>query len=63
MATLGWISPSVELPPDGEEVWVRILNYYGEPFLAKYSAGDQSFTASVSGLIFPAFYVARFKYQ
>lgn len=63
MATLGWISPNVELPPDGEEVWVRILNYYGDPFLAKYSAGDQSFTATGSGLHFPAFYVARFKYQ
>jgi len=61
MAVDPWKSPALELPTDGDIVWVRILNYYGEPFQAKYTDADQTFTSQVSPLIFPAYYVARWK--
>ncbi len=63
MAASPWKSPAVELPSDGREVWVRILNYYGPPFLATYTEATQSFSSTASRLVFPAFYVARWKEQ
>ncbi len=42
---------------------MRVLNYYGAPYLATYDAASQTFTATGSALTFPAFYVARWRPQ
>lgn len=61
MAADPWKNPFLELPADGEVVWVRVLNFYGPPAQAKYTEADQTFTSQVTFLVIPAYYVARWK--
>lgn len=56
-----WNSPPLDMPSDNEEVYVRLQNWFGQPFLAKYFADTQTFTDSVNGMIFPWWTVARWR--
>lgn len=62
MATLTWQSMAVALPGNGDEVWIRILNYYGPPFLARWDEHSQTFTTSVTSLVIPGYYIARWRF-
>ena len=61
MATSPWKSLANELPVDGSTVWIRILNYYGPPFAAVWDLATQQFTTVTTGLLVPAYYIARWR--
>ena len=61
MAADPWKRWDVEIPADGQRVWVRILNYYGPPFLAYYTDADQTLSSVTTRVIVPLYYVARWK--
>lgn len=50
-----------ELPTDGAEVWVRLHEWSGEPFMAKWEYATQSFTTLADGLVFPWYIVSRWR--
>lgn len=56
-----WFSIFESAPANGATVYVRILNYYGEPFTATYNSTTQVFTSVADGITFPAYYVARWR--
>lgn len=56
-----WSSPFDVLPSDAQVVYIRILDYYGEPFLATYNASNQEFTTNETGVVVPVYYVVRWK--
>ena len=56
-----WKTLPTHLPTDGQTVWVRINYWFGQAFLATWSVADQTFTDSVSGLIYPAWSVMRWR--
>jgi hypothetical protein len=58
-----WQSVFESLPANNEVVWVRVLNYYGEPVLAQYKSFQDEFTSVTTSVDFPVFYVARWKSQ
>lgn len=60
---MDWKEPQAELPNDTDIVWVRVGTNYGNPFLAQYNSTNQEFTSQDSGLIIPAFMVARWSAQ
>lgn len=51
------------LPANQEIVWIRVLNYYGEPFLAKFSTGPEKFTSVTTSIDIPVYYIARWRPQ
>lgn len=57
-----WKSIAKEAPTNGSTVTVRILNTYSEPFKAVYNSTNQTFTSVESGVVFPAYTVARWTY-
>lgn len=61
MAT--WVSPLNSLPANGATVWIRLYEYFNDPCLAVYTSSTQTFVSSDSGLIVPAYMVARWKSQ
>lgn len=61
MAT--WKYMPLEVPTDGETVWIRLEPWGGQPFLARWSSGDQYFTHNDSGLIVPWYMVSRWRSQ
>lgn len=58
-----WKSPYKELPSDEQEVWIRSLAVYGDPTLAVYDESNQMFIVTQTGLVIPAWQVARWKSQ
>lgn len=56
-----WQNPLILLPSDAQVVWVRLGTNYGDPEQATYTASTQTFVSSASGLIIPAYMVARWK--
>ena len=58
-----WKSVLKELPHDGETVWIRVINIYGEPCLADFLEHDLSFKVVETGIIIPAYMVSRWKQQ
>jgi hypothetical protein len=54
-----WNSVFKELPGNGEEVWIRVLNYYGPPVKAMFSANEKEFESVVTGVKVPIYYVVR----
>lgn len=53
----------LEVPNDGETVWIRMAPWGGQPFLARWSGGDQYFTHNDTGLIVPWYMVSRWRSQ
>jgi len=58
-----WNNPLASLPSNLQVVWIRIGTNYGDPFLAEYDSSLQQFTGSLSGLVIPAYMIARWKSQ
>lgn len=58
-----WKTLFKELPQDQEIVWIRVLNIFGEITLAKTDYATQSFIVQETGLVIPAYQVARWKSQ
>jgi len=58
-----WNSVFSSLPNNGQTVWIRVLNVYGEPVLATYDSAQQTFTTITTAVILPVYYVARWKAQ
>jgi hypothetical protein len=58
-----WQNPLILLPSDTQVVWIRVGTNYGDPVLAEYDSTAQTFTSDDSGLIIPAYMVARWKEQ
>ena len=58
-----WNNPLFLLPSNLQVVWCRIGTNYGDPFLCEYTSATQLFVSSDSGLIIPAYMVARWKSQ
>jgi hypothetical protein len=56
-----WNNPLDILPSNAQVVWIRVGTNYGDPFQAQYNSGTQIFTSQVSGLLVPAYMVARWK--
>lgn len=61
MAANPWNSVFESLPADGATVWVRVLNYYGEPVAATFDLLTETFTSVDTHVTFPVYYVARWK--
>jgi len=58
-----WQNPLFILPNNAQVVWIRVGTNYGDPYLAEYESGPQLFTTQNSGLIIPAYMIARWKSQ
>lgn len=56
-----WKSPFKELPNNGQQVWIRVLNIYGEPVVATYNANNQVFTTTLTEIVIPLYQVSRWK--
>ena len=56
-----WKSLLTETPEDGQTVWVRVINIYGQLAEATYSRDNQTFQISVTKIIIPAYQVSRWK--
>ena len=58
-----WKNPLIVLPSDAQVVWIRVGTNYGDPVLAEFTSSTQEFESEDSGLIVPAYMVARWKAQ
>jgi hypothetical protein len=58
-----WTNMAVQKPINNQIVWIRILNYYDDPFLAQYKVATQIFTTVNTSINIPAYQVARWKSQ
>jgi len=58
-----WQNPLDVLPSNLQIVWIRVGTNYGDPYLAEFNSTSQNFTSEESGLIVPAYMVARWKAQ
>lgn len=58
-----WQNPLDTLPSNLQVVWIRVGTNYGDPYLAEYNSTTQNFTSQESGLVVPAYMVARWKSQ
>jgi hypothetical protein len=56
-----WKSIFDELPADGEQVWARVWNVYGELAIVTYDATNQEFTVDATGVIIPTYQISRWK--
>jgi len=56
-----WQNPLINLPSDNQTVWIRVGTNYGNPVQATFDQSNQSFTSIESGLIVPAYIVARWR--
>jgi hypothetical protein len=57
-----WQTLPTQMPTDGSEVWVRLDQWFGKPFLAYWTEADQNFYDGVNRLYFPWWRVARWRY-
>ena len=60
---MAWRTPFIELPPDNEIVWIRVLTVFGDLTTAQYNEELQEFTCTISGLKIPAYKVSRWSYN
>lgn len=58
-----WKSVFEELPANGQIVWVRVVNYYGEPVLAEFISVKKEFESIDTQIKFPTYNVARWRPQ
>ena len=56
-----WKTILEELPTNGQLVWIRITNVYGQLVKATYNSSMQQFTTQDTSVIIPAYQVARWK--
>ena len=56
-----WKTIFKELPTDGQTVWIRVLDIYGELAQAQYDESNQTFTTTLTGVILPIYQVSRWK--
>jgi len=63
MAATPWKSVFFELPANNEIVWVRVVQIYGEPVLAKWKNNTKKFTTVKTSVKFDAIHCARWKHQ
>ena len=56
-----WNNPLQLLPVNSATVYIRVGTNYGNPFLAVYTSSTQLFVGVTSGLVVPAYMVARWK--
>lgn len=56
-----WKTPFKELPQNGQTVWIRVLNIYGEPVVATFDANTQLFTTVLTGVVIPLYQASRWK--
>lgn len=56
-----WKTMPGDIPKDGDVVWVRLRDWSGEPFQAKWTASEQTFTDQTNSLVFPWWIVARWR--
>ena len=54
-----WKTLPVDVPTNGQTVWVRITYFYGAPFQAVYNSTNQTFTSVINSIVFPAYTIAR----
>jgi hypothetical protein len=54
-----WFTFPKNVPIDGQTVWIRITEYYSQPFQAVYNSSSQVFTSVLNDINFPAYIVAR----
>lgn len=59
---MDWKKTLEELPADQEEVYVRVLNQFGDYTKAVYSESSQIFTVVKNSLVIPAYMVAKWSY-
>jgi hypothetical protein len=56
-----WKTLPLELPTNGQTVWLRIKYYEGQVFAATWDNTTKVFTHSASGISYPAWAVSRWK--
>lgn len=56
-----WKSPFIELPADGQEVYIRVISVYGQLAEAVYDASTQIFTVDIINAEIPLYMVSRWK--
>lgn len=58
-----WQTVFKTLPVNEQVVWIRVLNIYGEPTLAKWDNNLQTFNVVMTGVVIPVYFIARWKSQ
>ena len=58
-----WYRLDKFVPSNGEVCYIRVTDFYSEPFLAIYSTSLQGFTSQATNIFFANAYVARWKYS
>ena len=60
-----WKTLPLDLPTDGEDVWVRLNYWFGAPFLATWDAGSMTFkeVSSPLGMQYPFWTISRWASQ
>lgn len=56
-----WESPYDVLPSNNDEVWIRVITYYGPPVHAIYRAVQMRFETVTTNIDVPTYMVARWK--
>ena len=56
-----WKSLLENVPTDGQIVWIRAPFFYSNPTLATYDSSAQSFTTNLTGIVYPAYMIGRWK--
>jgi hypothetical protein len=57
-----WKEMPEYFPSNGQTVWVRLRYWYTKPFLATFSAANQTFTTS-NGYVLPWYEAVRWRTQ
>lgn len=60
-----WKTLPLEVPNDGEDVWVRLNYWFGPPFLARWDQTAQTFIDKLgpANLIYPVWTISRWASQ
>lgn len=54
-----WQSPFKAVPINGATVWIRPLDYYGDPVQAVWFSGSKQFSTLPTSILIPAWAVIR----
>lgn len=56
-----WKTLPIQVPTDGEEIWVRLNYWFGPPFKAIYNSAAHTFTDSVNSIVYPIWTISRWR--
>jgi hypothetical protein len=56
-----WLTFPHNIPSDGQLCYVRTLNYSVTPFEAYYNETTQSFESIVNSIVYPCYFIFKWK--